>query len=565
MDAPEEFCRLLSPLPLPDEMRQWDEEAERFGLSTAMLMENAGRVACDVLLRHCPDVEGAAVWLLMGSGNNGGDAACVARLLADRGARPLLFHARPPDAVSGASALHLSMARANGVRLAPLEELPVAMTACLGGMTAKERNATATAAAESGPPRIIVDGLLGTGFSGKLRPEAQAAIERVNALSRRIAGCFVLAIDIPSGLDAVSGLPSPVAVRAHATVTLAAAKPGLVLPCARPWAGALHVGDIGIPAAVRTRRPPRHYLLDGRALRGLPGPAPDASKNSFGHVLVLGGAPGLSGAGHLAAAAALRAGAGLVSAAAPGSSLPAIKNDWPEIMTLALGDAGAVRWPASLPDPLRELLCRCTALAVGPGMGRGDDAAAFLAALLELPGRPPAVIDADALILLSRNRALLSRLTSADILTPHPGEAAALLAADTRQIQAQRPAALARLCGLSPAAVVLKGAGTLAGQSGRPVLISPYAIPALAMGGSGDVLAGCIAALLAQTGAGCRDALRVAATGVALHALAGRICARDFPLRGVRASELADALPHARATPGDPPATGGERCIPWPN
>ena len=187
------------------------------------------------------------------------------------------------------------------------------------------------------------------------------------------------------------------------------------------------------------------------------------------------------------------------------------------------------------------------------------------AALLELPGRPPAVIDADALILLSRNRALLSRLTSADILTPHPGEAAALLAADTRQIQAQRPAALARLCGLSPAAVVLKGAGTLAGQSGRPVLISPYAIPALAMGGSGDVLAGCIAALLAQTGAGCRDALRVAATGVALHALAGRICARDFPLRGVRASELADALPHARATPGDPPATGGERCIPWPN
>ncbi|WP_301204704.1 NAD(P)H-hydrate epimerase, partial [uncultured Desulfovibrio sp.] len=209
MDAPEEFCRLLSPLPLPDEMRQWDEEAERFGLSTAMLMENAGRVACDVLLRHCPDVEGAAVWLLMGSGNNGGDAACVARLLADRGARPLLFHARPPDAVSGASALHLSMARANGVRLAPLEELPVAMTACLGGMTAKERNATATAAAESGPPRIIVDGLLGTGFSGKLRPEAQAAIERVNALSRRIAGCFVLAIDIPSGLDAVSGLPSP--------------------------------------------------------------------------------------------------------------------------------------------------------------------------------------------------------------------------------------------------------------------------------------------------------------------------------------------------------------------
>lgn len=565
MDTLGEFCRLLSPLPLPEEMRHWDAEAENFGLSTAMLMENAGRVICDVLLRHCPHVEGAAVWLLMGSGNNGGDAACVARLLADRGARPLLFHARPLDAVSGESALHLSMARANGVRVAPLAELPAAMSACLGEPAEEGRDATTAAAAESGPPRIIVDGLLGTGFSGALRPDAHAAIERVNALSRRIPGCFVLAVDIPSGLDAVSGLPSPVAVRAHATVTLAAAKPGLVLPCAQPWVGALHVGDIGIPAAVRHRRPVRQYLLDGRALRDLPEPSPEAYKNSFGHVLVLGGAPGLSGAGHLAAAAALRAGAGLVSAAAPESALAAIKSGWPEIMTLALGEVGAVRWPASLPKSLRELLCRCQALAVGPGMGRGEDAAAFLAALLELPDRSPAVLDADALILLSRNRALLSRLTSADILTPHPGEAAALLAADARRVQAERPAALARLCELSPAAVVLKGAGTLVGQAGKPAFISPYAIPALAMGGSGDVLAGCIAALLAQTGAQRRDALRVAATGVALHAMAGRICARAFPLRGARASELADALPHARVSSEEPPTTKWEHRIPWPN
>lgn len=565
MDALGAFCRLLSPLPLPEEMRQWDAEAEKFGLSTAMLMENAGRVACDVLLRHCPDVEGAAVWLLMGSGNNGGDAACIARLLADRGARPLLFHTRPPEAISGASALHLSMARANGVRMAPLAELPAAMGACLGCAAGEEANATAMAAAECGPPRIIVDGLLGTGFSGALRPDAQAVIERINALSRRIHGCFVLAVDIPSGLDAVSGLPSPVAVRAHATVTLAAAKPGLVLPEARPWVGTLHVGDIGIPAAVRDRRPVRRYLLDGHALRDLPAPAPEAHKNSFGHVLVLGGAPGLSGAGHLAGAAALRAGAGLVSVAAPESAIPAIRNGWPELMTLALGDAGAVRWPASPPAPLLELLYRCQALAMGPGMGRGDDAAAFLAALLELPDRPPAVLDADALILLSRNRALFSRLTSADILTPHPGEAAALLAVDTGQIQAQRPAALARLCELSPAAVVLKGAGTLVGQAGRPVFISPYALPALAMGGSGDVLAGCIAALLAHAGTRHGDALRVAATGVALHAMAGRICARNFPLRGARASELADALPHARAALAEPPTAIWEHCVPWPN
>ena len=270
METLADFCALLPPLPLPEEMRQWDADAAALGLSPAMLMENAGHAALDVLLGHCPDVAGAPVWLFMGSGNNGGDAACIARLLADRGALPLLFHARPLADVSGASALHLSLARANGVRTAPLAELDAAIAGALapGGT----------------PPRILVDGLLGTGFSGTLRPDMQAAIERVNALSARLPGCFVLAVDIPSGLDAVSGRPSPVAVRAHATVSLAAAKPGLVLPHAAPWVGALHVADIGMPAPVR--RPVRHYLLDGHALGALPEPAPETYKNRFGHVPV---------------------------------------------------------------------------------------------------------------------------------------------------------------------------------------------------------------------------------------------------------------------------------------
>ena len=547
MDTRADFCALLPPLPLPEEMRQWDADAAALGLSPAMLMENAGHAALDVLLGHCPDVEGAPVWLFMGSGNNGGDAACIARLLADRGAQPLLFHARPLADVGGASALHLSLARANGVRTAPLAELEAAISGCL--------------AAGGALPRILVDGLLGTGFSGTLRPDMQAAIEQVNAFSTRLPGCFVLAVDIPSGLDAVSGRPSPVAVRAHATVSLAAAKPGLVLPHAAPWVGTLHVGDIGMPAPVR--RHVRHYLLDGHALGALPAPAPENYKNSFGHVLVIGGAPGLSGAAHLAAASALRTGAGLVSAAAPASALAAIKSGWPEIMTVGLGPEDAELWPGELPENLLTALGRATALAVGPGMGRGEDAAAFLAALLALPGRPPAVIDADALILLARERSLFSRLTAADVLTPHPGEAAALLATDTAHIQADRPGALAALCGLSQAAVVLKGAGTLVGQAGAPVFLSPYAVPALAMGGSGDVLAGCIAALLAggqQGGA----ALRAAAIGVALHALAGRELGRAFPARGCRASELADALPHVRA--GLDPDSAGvwERRLPWP-
>ena len=562
METLAEFCALLPPLPLPKEMRQWDENAAELGLSPAMLMENAGHVALDVILRHLPDVEGLPVWLLMGKGNNGGDAACIARLLAQRGARVLLFHAQSPKEATGASALHLSLALADGVCMAPLTDLSAASMACLCGPALAQDTEGARLVAECGPPRLIVDGLFGTGFSGQLRPGMQAAIERVNTLSGRLPGCFVLAVDIPSGLDAVSGRPSPVAVRAHATVSLAAAKPGLVLPHAAPWVGQLHVGDIGMPR--RARRPVRHYLLDGHALAALREPAPEDYKNSFGHVLVIGGAPGLSGAGHLAAASALRAGAGLVSAAAPASALTDIKDGWPEIMTVALGEGGESRWPGELPENLLSALDRATALAVGPGMGRGEDAAAFLTALLNLPRRPPAVLDADALILLSRERGLFSRLTASDVLTPHPGEAAALLATDTAEVQADRQRALGALCELSRAAVVLKGAGTLVGQTGAPVFLSPYAVPALAMGGSGDVLAGCIAALLAQ-GAGREGAaLCAAGVGVVLHALAGRELGRNFPRRGCLASELADALPRVRA--GLPPedAGGWERRLPWP-
>ena len=548
METLAEFCARLSPLPLPEKMRQWDADAAALGFSPPMLMENAGHVALDVILRYLPDLAGKTVWLIMGSGNNGGDAACVARLLADRGAKPLLFTARPPDAATGASALHLSLARANGVRVLPLGELTAAADAMPGGGSA--------------PPRLIVDGLLGTGFSRTLRPAAQTVIEQMNVLSGRIPSCFVLALDIPSGLNATTGKPSPVAVRAHATVSLAAAKPGLVLPEATPWVGALHVGDIGLPAPVRG--PVGHYLLDGHALAGLPAPGPESYKNSFGHVLVLGGAPGLSGAGHMAAAAALRAGAGLVSAAAPESALAAIQGGWPEIMTVALGPRGATEWPTAIPDSLRERLHRATALAVGPGMGRGDDAAAFLAALLELAERPPAVIDADALVLLSRRRELLAKLGPDDVLTPHPGEAAALLGTESAHIQADRAAALATLCGLSAAAVVLKGAGTLVGQAGAPVFISPYAVPALAMGGSGDVLAGCISALLAQNRGQEGAGLRAAATGVVLHALAGRSLSLRYPRRGCLASELADALPHVSASLGQAPQGGWECRAPWP-
>ncbi|SDF66785.1 NAD(P)H-hydrate dehydratase [Desulfovibrio legallii] len=528
---------LLPPLPLPDEVRAWDQGATALGLSGEILMENAARAAFDVLRAAVPRLEGREVWLLMGGGNNGGDAACLARQLLDAGARPLVLHTRPLRSYKGECGRHVRVARAAGVPFRPLRP---------GGQI------------WSAAPDLLVDGLLGTGFHGPLRPDMLGLIRAVN--DRRAA--FVLALDIPSGLDGVTGAPQPEAVRATATVTFAAAKPGLALPQARPWTGKVHVRPIGIPAVVRQAAPCAAYLLDGRCLAPLAALPANGFKNSFGHVLVAGGAPGYGGAAHLAARAALRAGAGLVTATAPEAALADIKNGWAEIMTLALpGPHGC--WPETLPPAFAALAARCAALVVGPGLGRSPDAAAFLHALLSLPDRPPTVLDADALALLAAQPELLRLVRKDDALTPHPGEAGLLLGRPAAAVQKDRRAALRDLCALCRGVVALKGAGTLVGQAGAPVLLSPYDVPQLAAGGSGDVLAGCLGGLLAAHpvdaawAAPLRPTQFTAGQAVALHALAGREAAQIWPLRGNVASATADLLPQALARYAAPqPPTG---------
>ena len=235
----------------------------------------------------------------------------------------------------------------------------------------------------------------------------------------------------------------------------------------------------------------------------------------------------------------------LNGAAMPAAGEDQVRMGWPEIMTLPLGDPGNRDWPAQLPDALRQRLHQCRALVIGPGMGRGEDSHAFLAALLKEPGRPACVFDADALMLLAEDPALLAALGPGDILTPHPGEAAALLHCPGGTVQQDRMAALNALCAIVPSAVVLKGAGTLVGQRDCPTGLSPLDVPQLAMGGSGDVLAGCAAALLARLQESPRSAHQAACLAVALHAAAGGILARTHPRRGNVAGELADALPQA--------------------
>lgn len=539
----DDFLRACPPLPLPQEMAVWDGQAFALGLPGSMLMENAARAALGVLRSQEAHLEGKRVWLFMGGGNNGGDAAALARHLHDARALPVVAHVKPLSAFRGAAAEHVRMARAVGVPFVNLASTLRRKDAVRPDLLLSHLCRCLAPDEATRCPDICIDGLLGTGFHGSLRTDLQHLVAALNLLHDR---SFILALDIPSGLDGTSGLPCPIAVQAHATATFAAAKPGLVLPCARSWTGRLHVCDIGMPRNIRENGPCSLRLLSAAAVARFAAPIPQGYKNSYGHVAVIGGAGGLSGAAHLAALAALRSGAGLVTALTPAPSAAAVKGDRAEIMTIALPSAeSGAPWRETWTDEAAAFIRRCQALVIGPGMGRGDDALQIIEAILEEKKRPPAVFDADALVLLARKTALLQRLTSRDILTPHPGEAAALLGCTTDEIQMQRGRALARLTAISAAAVVLKGAGPLAAQGDSPQLLCPVDIPQLSVGGSGDVLAGCAGALLARAEHSGASALAALSAALRLHAAAGQVCATAFPCRGNGAVELAEALPRA--------------------
>lgn len=549
------FFPCMSPLPCPEEMREWDRAAMEAGLPEPLLMENAARSAFLLLKNKVRDLGHKKIILFMGSGNNGGDAASLSRSLANTGAKCCVFHSRPINQYASAPAMHINAAMANGVKFIHIPE---------DSIENENRLLQKVLKYMEGIPDIIIDGLLGTGFIGPLKPGMQMLIEAINKFSDIFSGMTV-ALDIPSGLDAITGKPAPVAVRAHLTISFAAAKPGLVMSSSKRWVGELYVCDIGMPTKISKHLPSGFFLLDGSTLSGLPEMPADTYKNIFGHVMIIGGARGLSGAAHLAAMGALRAGAGLVTAIAPSGSAEQIKSGCPEIMIHKLGNAGAELWPEKLEPETINLLMKANSLVIGPGMGRGRDADCFLRTLLDLPERPPAIFDADALVMMGRDKKQWEKVSGRDIITPHPGEASALLGWDSAEIQKNRLGAIRALCEITDAAVVLKGADSLVSQSGYPVLLCPFDIPQLAIGGAGDVLAGCLGALRAQGKVLKHMTLHMAGIGVILHALAGMLCASEFPARGVLASSLANAIPEARKkfSIGRPHEPYGTK-LPWP-
>lgn len=466
--------------------RELDRAAIETGIVGYALMVRAAAASWHLLKAHWPQARRVVV--LAGPGNNGGDGYVLARFARADGFEVELITVGDHKALRGEA------------REAQAETL-------LAGVVA---HAWKGALPEAD---VYVDALLGTGLNKPPKGDFAAAIAALNT-SRRP----VLALDLPSGLAADSGAELGEAVRAAATLSFIGLKAGLLTGRGPACTGELHFDDLGVPASVYTSEIPVARRLAVRELAELLPPRErDGHKGRYGHVLLIGGDHGMAGAIAMAAEAAGRAGAGLVTVATRAEHAAVLTARRPETMVHGVAVA----------EDLAPLLVRATVVVIGPGLGQGEWGRALFAAALA--AGKPLVLDADALNLLAEQ----PRAQGGWVLTPHPGEAARLLNTDTAAVQADRLAAARALAQRYGGVAVLKGAGTVV-DDGRHPAICPYGNPGMGTGGMGDVLAGVIGALLAQ-GLGLSGA---AAAGVLVHALAGDDAAAAGGERGLAATDL---------------------------
>jgi len=504
--------RVFWPLVGAEAMRGLDRHTiETLGVPGEVLMENAGRAATELVLEELP--AGGEVLVVCGAGNNGGDGFVVARQLALLGVP---------------------------VRTALLGEA----SALRGDAAANHRRAVAVGVAVEGPrwraPRrgVIVDAIFGTGLCREVAKAPAASVRRINA--SRGEAVRVVAVDLPSGLCADTGQVLGVAVRADATVTFELPKLGLALEPGRSQAGRIVVARVGIAEqAPGVGHEAELWTRAGAGAR-LPARPPAGHKGSFGHALVVAGSEGKTGAAALAASGAGRVGAGLVTIACPAGLNDILEVKCTEAMTVALPDTAERAFAASAEDALVELAAERDAVGLGPGVGRDDETLKLMRALAARIEQPMA-IDADALRAFGEEPALLRSRPAPTVLTPHPGEAAALLGGRPAELNRDRPGAARRLAEATGCTVVLKGAATVVATPEGRIFVNPTGGPALASGGTGDVLLGMLAGLLAQG----QQADEAAVLAVFLHGFAADRIAESNGPAGLLAEDLARELPAA--------------------
>ena len=502
-------------------MQQLDRQAiDQWGVPGLTLMENAGRGCATLIHDRYGFGERRRAVVVAGKGNNGGDGFVIARYLREWGWEVTVFLLARRSEVGGDAAANLHRLDAGMVVECP-------GPGELAGLGATLREAT-----------VLIDALLGTGLANPVLGAYAEAIELLNDASRP-----VVAVDIPSGIDAGSGRVLGAAVRADLTVTFALAKLGQVLYPGAGYTGHVEVIAIGIPEPVLAAAPGCTFL-DVRAVRPLLRRRErTAHKGSYGHCLILAGSPGKTGAAAMAANSAVRAGAGLVTLAVPELLNPILEVKTTEAMTLPLPDGGAGYLGEAAAAAVQESLAGKSAVAIGPGIGRQPATVRLVRRLVAEIGMP-LVVDADGLNALAEELDVLLNRPAPTILTPHPGEMARLAGTPVASIEADRIAAAREFAARYRVHLVLKGARTIIATPDGEVAINGSGNPGMASGGMGDVLTGVLAALLAQG----YDPFSACRLGVFLHGLAADLVAEEQGEIGIAATDVQERLPHAFRT-----------------
>jgi NAD(P)H-hydrate epimerase len=512
-----------------EQMQGYDRSAIRGCLIPGLLlMENAGRAVVDELQRRQGPLAGKQAIVLCGKGNNGGDGFVIARHLASRGARTEAILLCSPLALEGDAAVNYRAVKK--------------IAAARGSSLTVTRAATPASFHPSHSPDIVVDALFGTGFCGDVRGVFAKAIDWVNS-----HGSFVVAVDIPSGVNGTTGIVESKAVHADLTVTMALAKVGHYTGAGREHSGEVVVADIGMPSfLLRPSRNQTFRIEKNDVAERLPVRPLTAHKYSVGKVFVLGGSRNFTGAPFMAALSALRSGPGAVILGVPESLHPMLVKKLTEVILIPLPETGRGTIAASAIDIILEKSSWADAVALGPGLSRDHETDELLLSILPRVDRP-VVIDADALTALARKTGLLKKRKAPTILTPHAGELARLIgqAADiieARRVELARESARRLRCVL-----VLKGAPTVTAVPEGITYLNSTGNPGMATIGSGDVLTGVIAGLLAQ-GMNPTDA---AWAGVWIHGRAGDIASKERGERGLLAMDILEAIPAALKEVGE--------------
>ena len=505
---------------LSEEMRNLDQVTEKnIGIPQVLLMENAGHAIASVAETYLEGCAGAKIIILAGKGNNGGDGFSSARWLQNRGSEVIVFLSNAETEVQGAASEELQFFLNAGGQVETInsgDELEMLANIC------KEAD-------------LIIDALLGTGFVGELTPKYREFCKCINQ-----AEGIVLAVDIPTGVEADTGFVDENAVMADVTVTMALPKVGLYLYPAVDYVGEVLVADIGIPANIIAQNTEKRFLLTEEIVLNLmPLRLGNAHKGDAGRVAVVAGSPSYTGAAALCSEAAVKIGAGLVTLMTSASVKDILSVKLTEVMVRPLSENAPGNLTASAGIDVLNMAEKVNVLAIGPGLGDSEGTAEVVRSILKNI-ETPCVLDADGINALIDNIDVLKTMIAPKVLTPHPGELARLIDADSEYVDANRVELAKRFAKEWNAVLVLKGAPTVIASPDGSVYLNTTGNASMATAGSGDVLTGVIAGLIGQGS----TSLEAALVGVYLHGLAGDLATDGMV--GLKASEIIDNLAAAR-------------------